>query len=138
MTSHTSISLIVKSPSFLLVSMFIPLISSGILYPGLFPNDLQLPSPLNGSRLAINSLYLLSLLPRKQGPSTSQHDICLPFLWQGKWRQHDKLNNIASMSQICLLSLDHWAFVKPPMQSPSFILKREIVGPLLSHREWNS
>ena len=52
--SHTSNSVIVKSLSSLLVSMFLPP-SYPIPYPGLFAHDPHFPSPLNGSPHARNS-----------------------------------------------------------------------------------
>jgi hypothetical protein len=32
----------------------------------------------------------------------------------------------------------HLALVYPPMQSPFLTLNKDMVGPLLSHREWKS
>ena len=63
-TSQTSISLIVKYPSYLLVSMFLPP-SKPIQKPESFAHDPQLLLPLNGASNVLNSVR--SVFP-KLGP----------------------------------------------------------------------
>ncbi len=93
-TSQTSISLIVKYPSSLLVSMFLPP-SKPIQKPGRFAYEQQFLSPLNGAGNAHNSAILA--FP-KEGPTSVLH-LIPPFPVFGKWREEERLNKKESLSK---------------------------------------
>jgi hypothetical protein len=101
---------------------------------GLFAYDKHLSFPLNGAEKADSSKKWFPNL----GPKVLLQPTSFPVYLEGKCRKDVKLNKKDWLSQkVSLFDRDcHEILVKPPMQSPFYILKRDIVGPLLSHLEW--
>ena len=102
LTSQTSSSVIENLTFSLLVSMFLPP-TSGILKAVQFAHDSHFSSPLNGSYYALNSLKPSP----KTGPQRLPPNIAYLYFELRNWRWRGRLNNIAVLSTIFLLSDVH-------------------------------